>query len=194
MRLFRAEQLAEFVRSVRAASRTQRVPALLGIDAGTKSIGLAFCDNFWRLAVSTTAVEVGLDGLHARHIALICRERSIGGIVVGYPYTLSGGTSHQCGIVSDFVDRLRESSPETFGTICSEVQPDADSRGLVTSCLLWDERFSSSTARALVGSPTKSTSTTKASRKKFFKKKKAVDSVGFLSKLCRSLIHLSSSL
>lgn len=75
---------------------------LLGVDFGLKRVGLAVCDEL-RILASPIAVY-HTKSMHNTidHIAGVCKERDICGIVVGLPLNLNGTESPQSGRVRAF--------------------------------------------------------------------------------------------
>lgn len=66
---------------------------LLGLDTGTKTIGLALCDREWRFATAGTTLRRGkFTADKARLVALIA-ERGVKGLVVGLPLNMDGSES-----------------------------------------------------------------------------------------------------
>ncbi len=95
---------------------------LLGLDVGSKTIGLALCDASWVIASpaeTLTRVKFTQDVEKLRHI--IAAERCVG-VVIGLPLNMDGSDSPRTQSVRAFVQRLG-------GMI---VQP----------IMFWDERWS----------------------------------------------------
>jgi putative holliday junction resolvase len=64
---------------------------VLGIDPGTRRIGVAVSDEARRVATPLEVVERHRDdSLHRRRIADLAREWEVGGLVVGLPRSLDG--------------------------------------------------------------------------------------------------------
>jgi len=64
--------------------------ALLGIDLGTKTIGIATCDAGWRFATAGKTLPRGKFGRDREALAALIRERGIAGIVIGLPRNMDG--------------------------------------------------------------------------------------------------------
>ena len=79
--------------------------ALLGIDVGTKRIGVATADTTLPIAVPLTTVLV--DGDEIQEIARLIEEKSASLLVVGYPRNQSGDPTEQTNLVETFVEKLR---------------------------------------------------------------------------------------
>jgi len=86
---------------------------LLGIDYGTKHIGLAVCDPGFVLASPLATLERGkladvVAGLQ-KHI----KERNIGALIIGLPLTLDGQLSPMAQAVRTFASNLEKAfAPE----------------------------------------------------------------------------------
>jgi putative Holliday junction resolvase len=94
---------------------------LLGLDVGTKTIGLAICDAGWHFAgpvetIRRTKFTKDLEALRA----LLCREHPVG-LVVGLPLKMDGSDSPRTQSVRAFARNLAP---------------------LALPLLLWDERWS----------------------------------------------------
>ena len=98
---------------------------LLGVDFGTKRVGVAASDPDGRVALPLRALD-GRQGLRAQ-FADVLSEHPAELIVIGNPVSLNG--SH--GPMSDKVRRFAQKLEKWFSI----------------PCVLWDERFTSSQAR-----------------------------------------------
>lgn len=118
------------VRGVRAAlARNQR---LLGLDPGSRTIGLALSDVELSLASPYGAIKRGRLRDNAAEIVAIARKEGAGGLVVGLPLSMDGSVGPAAQAVRDWALALSEAT------------------GLPTA--LWDERLSSAAInRFLVG-------------------------------------------
>lgn len=82
---------------------------LLGLDLGTRRIGVAVSDSDRRVATGVAAVTRSGDrGQDHAAIAALVDEYGAVGVVVGVPYSLSGGTGPAAGAVLDEVRELRD--------------------------------------------------------------------------------------
>jgi putative Holliday junction resolvase len=103
-----------------ALARDQR---LIGIDPGSKTIGLALSDVRLMLASPYGSLKRGKLKANAAEIAAIARKEGVGGLVVGLPLSMDG----------------------TFGPAAQAARDWAlalsDATGLPAA--LWDERMSS---------------------------------------------------
>lgn len=101
-------------------TRDQR---LLGIDLGSKVIGLALSDVRRTLATPFGSLKRAKLKQHAAEITAIARQHQVGGLVVGYPLSMDGTMGPAAQAARDWALNLSEVT------------------GLPTA--LWDERLSS---------------------------------------------------
>ncbi|WP_221792693.1 Holliday junction resolvase RuvX [Aquisediminimonas sediminicola] len=94
---------------------------LLGLDIGTKTIGLAICDQQWTIASSLALVRRTKFTADLESLRTLCAQRSVTGIVAGLPLNLDGTDSPRTQSVRAFVRNLAP---------------------LDLPILLWDERWS----------------------------------------------------
>ena len=64
--------------------------ALLGLDLGTKTIGVAVCDAGWRYATAGKTVPRSKFTKDAGKLKEIVAERNIRGVVIGLPLNMDG--------------------------------------------------------------------------------------------------------
>jgi len=94
---------------------------LAGLDVGTKTIGIAFCDAGWTIASpAETVIRTKFSADLARLRALVAAQ-SIRGIVIGLPLNLDGSDSPRTQSVRAFARNVAT---------------------LALPILLWDERWS----------------------------------------------------
>jgi len=81
---------------------------LLGLDLGARRIGVAVTDSGRTLATGVTAVERSGDRSrdHAAVIGLV-EEYEAAGVIVGVPYSLTGGTGPAAAAALEEVEQLR---------------------------------------------------------------------------------------
>lgn len=85
------------------------VPAggrLLGIDIGSKRVGLAFSDETRTVATAYRVLERERYADDLACLAALCREHQVGGIVVGLPVSMDGTQGPQCQRVRQFARDL----------------------------------------------------------------------------------------
>lgn len=107
----------------------------MGLDVGSKTIGVAISDELGIAAHPVTTVARRGTALDAAAIAALATERQIEHIVVGWPLELSGEVGARARRVQVLVDAVRERLPavelhtwdERFSTVAVErVLIDAD--------------------------------------------------------------------
>ena len=109
------------IRDLRAAlTRNQR---LLGLDPGTRSIGVALSDVGLSLASPYGSIKRGKLRDAAAQIAAIARKEGAGGLVVGLPLSMDGSVGPAAQAARDWALALAEAT------------------ALPTA--MWDERLSS---------------------------------------------------
>ena len=98
---------------------------LLGLDLGSKTIGLAVSDPGWAIASPVDTVRRTKFSKDAEVLERIIVERKVGGLVLGLPVNMDGSEGPRCQSTRQFVQNL-------FG------------RGLDLPVAFWDERLSTS--------------------------------------------------
>lgn len=109
---------------------------LLGLDPGTKVIGVAISDPGLRVASPLTAIARKKFADDASALTKIIRERNIGGLVVGLPKDMDGGEGPAAQSARALVRNLLER-----GNLPDPGMP----------VVFWDERFSTAAVeRAMI--------------------------------------------
>lgn len=105
---------------------------LLGLDLGTKTIGVATCDAGWRYATAGKTIPRSKFTRDCGKLCEIVTQRSIKGIVIGLPRNMDGSEGPRAQASRAYAKNL--------------------SQTLELPILLWDERWSTSSAEsAMVG-------------------------------------------
>ena len=104
-------------------ARLTRDQRLLGIDLGSKTIGLALSDVQLMLATPYGSLKRGKLTQNAAEIAAIARQQGVGGLIVGLPLSMDGSFGPAAQAARDWTRALTEAT------------------GLPAA--LWDERLSS---------------------------------------------------
>ncbi|MEO0464484.1 MAG: Holliday junction resolvase RuvX [Pseudomonadota bacterium] len=99
---------------------------LLGLDLGTKTIGVAFADAGWRFATAGKTLGRGKWGRDRERIAALIKERGVAGLVLGLPRNMDG------------TEGPRAQASRAFARNAEEA--------LGLPILLWDERWSTASA------------------------------------------------
>ena len=123
------EDIAEF------AAQLPRTGALIGLDLGTKTIGLAVSDGLRGVATPLETVKRKKFGTDAEAIEAVINARAIVGLVLGLPRNMDGS------------EGPRAQSTRAFARNLSQVIP--------LPIVFWDERLSTVAAeRALLEADT----------------------------------------
>ena len=105
---------------------------LLGLDPGSKTIGLALSDVSLMLATPFAQIPRQKLGLTAKALARIVADQDIGGLVIGLPLSMDGSAGPAAQAARDWTHAI------------------AAALGLPAA--MWDERLSSAAAnRVLIG-------------------------------------------
>jgi putative Holliday junction resolvase len=116
------------------AARLAPGERLLGLDPGSKTIGLAISDSALKVASPLETIKRGKFTQDAARVAEICKEYRVGGLVIGLPVNMDGSEGPRCQSVRALARNLTEKAGFT--------QPIA----------FWDERLSTAAVeRFLVG-------------------------------------------
>ena len=94
---------------------------LLGLDVGTKTIGLALCDAEWMIATPALLLHRGKFGKDLERLEALAKAQNVAGLVIGLPLNLDGSDSPRTQSIRAFARNL-----EPLGL----------------PILLWDERWS----------------------------------------------------
>lgn len=70
--------------------------ALMGLDLGDKTIGVAVSDGFRSVATPLETVKRRKFGLDAARLQEIIEDRAIGGVVLGLPRNMDGSEGPRC--------------------------------------------------------------------------------------------------
>lgn len=107
---------AEFVAALPNAG------VLAGLDLGTRTIGVAFCDAEWRFATAAETIIRKKQSADFSELRRLVGSRALGGIVVGYPINMDGSDGPRAQATRAFARSLEAE----YGL----------------PVLLWDERLS----------------------------------------------------
>lgn len=86
----------------------------LGIDYGSRRIGLALSDEGGQLALPYRTIPNTKTLFN--EIAVVIKHEGVAGIVVGLPVPFSGGESEQTREVKKFIEKLKKTSGVTVDT------------------------------------------------------------------------------
>ena len=105
---------------------------IMALDLGTKTIGVATCDAGWRYATAGKTIPRSKFTKDCGKLREIVTERSIKGIVIGLPRNMDGSEGPRAQASRAYARNLSQS--------------------LELPILLWDERWSTSSAEgAMIG-------------------------------------------
>jgi putative holliday junction resolvase len=116
--------------SVRPAAELPTRGALLGLDFGTKRLGVAVCNVEQTISVPVETWTVRSPQQNLKHIRELIEDYRAVGFVVGLPVRLSGAEGDQAAVVRLFGDWLAEQTR--------------------LPVVYWDERYSSTQAEVLL--------------------------------------------
>lgn len=103
---------------------------LLGLDTGTKTIGLALCDPLWRFATAGKTIRRTKFAVDKAQLQALVAERQVKGLVIGLPLNMDGS-----------------GSPRSQGA--RAMARNLEDLGL--PILMWDERWTTQAAeRAMI--------------------------------------------
>lgn len=104
---------------------------LLGLDPGTKTVGVATCDAGWRFATAGKTLPRGKFGALRDALGQLCSARRIAGFVIGLPRNMDGSEGPR----AQASRALARNLDQAFGL----------------PILMWDERLSTMDAtRAMI--------------------------------------------
>jgi putative Holliday junction resolvase len=104
----------------------------MGLDVGSKTIGVAISDELGIAANPVTTVSRRGTAADATTIATLVADREVAAVVVGWPLELSGAVGPRARRVQVFIDALRAALPEQV------------------VLHTWDERFSTVAAERVL--------------------------------------------
>ena len=84
------------------AQDAPRGQALLGLDVGKKTIGLALCDPGWSVATPLFTIKRTKFTKDMEEIKVVMKEHEIGGLVIGLPVNMDGSEGPRAQSVRDF--------------------------------------------------------------------------------------------
>jgi putative Holliday junction resolvase len=101
--------------------------ALIGLDLGEKTIGVAVSDSFLSVATPLETVRRKKFGLDAARLLEIIKDRRIGGVVLGLPRNMDGSEGPRCQSTRAFARNFEKLCPlpisfwdERLSTVAAE--------------------------------------------------------------------------
>jgi len=117
MKTYNILSIEEFKTNIGSNSR------LLGIDPGSKNIGIAICDENKKVATPLKTIEKSKFNILLNEINEIIKENQIKGIVIGNPINMDGSIGKSAQSAMDLAKNI--------------------SKNITIPVTLWDERLSS---------------------------------------------------
>ena len=90
------------------ADRLSDASCLLGLDLGTKTIGLAISDSGLRIASPLTTIQRTKFGPDSDQLLALCAERAVGGLIIGLPKNMDGSEGRRAQATRAFVRNLTQ--------------------------------------------------------------------------------------
>jgi putative Holliday junction resolvase len=89
---------------------------LMGLDLGTKTIGLALSDTTWRIATPLETIRRRKFTQDAERLFEVIRTYDVGGLVLGLPVNMDGSEGPRCQATRQFARNLlqKQDLPITF--------------------------------------------------------------------------------
>ena len=88
------------------AAALQPMSALMGLDLGTKTIGVAVSDTFRSVSTPLETVRRKKFGVDAARLIELIAERNIAGVVLGLPFNMDGSEGPRCQSTRAFARNL----------------------------------------------------------------------------------------
>jgi putative Holliday junction resolvase len=79
---------------------------LLGLDLGSKTIGLALSDITWRIASPLETIRRRKFAIDVERLFALVDEHDVGGLVLGLPFNMDGSEGSRCQSTRAFADNL----------------------------------------------------------------------------------------
>ena len=87
-------------------SKMGKLTRILGLDLGSKTIGIAISDPFLRVASPIETIQRKKFTKDAEHLARICEEKNVGAFLIGLPLNMDGTEGPRCQSTRDFAREL----------------------------------------------------------------------------------------
>lgn len=129
-----SEQAAEEWTPAQLKTRLRTGDRLLGVDLGSKTIGLAVSDGLWMSATPVQTIRRTKFSKDVIELFEVVKKHEIKALVLGLPVEMDGTEGKRCQSTRQFVTNLRQ-----LGNALSEI-PIA----------LWDERLSTAAVQRMM--------------------------------------------
>ena len=90
------ENIREMIKNLPDGAR------LLGLDVGTKTIGLAISDSNFKVAMAIDTIRRTKFTTDIKYLGKIIEDRSIGGLIIGLPMSMDGTEGSACQSIRQF--------------------------------------------------------------------------------------------
>lgn len=87
---------------------------LMGLDLGSKTIGVAVSDSAQKLATPIATIKRVKFSKDILHLHQIIQEFEVGGYILGWPLNMDGSMGARCDATQSFADMMKQ-HPEIFG-------------------------------------------------------------------------------
>ena len=87
---------------------------LMGLDLGSKTIGVAVSDAGQSIATPVTTIKRTKFSKDILELHKIIKEFEIGGYILGWPLNMDGSQGPRCDVTSSFADEMTK-HPDIFG-------------------------------------------------------------------------------
>jgi putative Holliday junction resolvase len=88
------------------AGALPKFQSLLGLDLGTKTIGVAVSDTLWSIATPRETIKRKKFGLDADALDVLIKSANAGGLVLGLPMNMDGSEGPRCQATRAFARNL----------------------------------------------------------------------------------------
>lgn len=112
----------EEVRNLDTALILEKKSIILGLDIGTKTVGIAVSDRRLKIASSIKTLFLKNTEKDFENLMIILNNYNVGAIIFGWPVQMNGIAGEQCKKVEEFINELKNH--------------------ISTKFIKWDERFS----------------------------------------------------
>jgi putative Holliday junction resolvase len=83
----------------------------LGLDYGTKRVGVSICHGDVGVALPMDAIVAAADGEKIEKICAVVAKNSISAIAIGYPINMDGSAGRKAAEVDEFIEKLERALP-----------------------------------------------------------------------------------
>ena len=97
-----------FISMQELKSRLPRRKRLMGLDVGSKTIGLALSDTTLTIATPMETIKRSKFTKDAEYLLKIAAEHDVGGFIIGMPYNMDGSEGPRCQSTRQFQENLAE--------------------------------------------------------------------------------------